>query len=421
MTEDINNELLDEFASRNLNDTRYITRYVTNWLKKEFFNWEKTTGEVVSTKVQSITGSVTSRFRRIWLRNSPWGLDEKVREITPFHHAVDAIILTQFISTSYVTFASDIANIINLKLKKHKKYISEKQYQENCDDILEKWCKKNTKLHVSDAIKRLEEIIYSEKHNFNIMSPLVDDLKEVVEKRIPVILKIGEMEKEVTLKNDKNQEMEIPNKVVTRKIWVPQYVEVLNQEEYKEKMQQLDLKGDLHYPFISYKVDYKLSGAVTSSQMPVSNNYDKKLGKKHKNRLYENGVLKESYVKDKNDMFWEVNTYYGVVINFADKCKWIRRKDAKKNYLKDIRKNNIVLVPRNIVEYQDKIKNKKVIKLFNGKKGLSVYSNLLGTTNVSENLSVNVFGEQNFRDSIGNWKKDFKILKPNLLGKVVTD
>lgn len=71
--------------------------------------------------MQSINGSVTSRFRRAWLRESAWGLDEKVRDITPFHHAVDAIILTQFISTSYVTFASDIANIVNLKQSWFKK------------------------------------------------------------------------------------------------------------------------------------------------------------------------------------------------------------------------------------------------------------------------------------------------------------
>lgn len=77
-----------------------ISRYVTNWLKSEFKNWKRNTGEVVEKDVQPINRSVTSRFRRAWLRESAWwGLDEKVRDITPFHHAVDAIILTQFIST----------------------------------------------------------------------------------------------------------------------------------------------------------------------------------------------------------------------------------------------------------------------------------------------------------------------------------
>ncbi|WP_338974442.1 type II CRISPR RNA-guided endonuclease Cas9 [Spiroplasma endosymbiont of Tricholauxania praeusta] len=429
ITKDINDELLDEFASRNLNDTRYISRYVTNWLKSEFKNWRRNTGEVVETDVQSINGSVTSRFRRAWLRESAWGLDEKVRDITPFHHAVDAIILTQFISTSYVTFASDIANIVNLKQLWFKKRISKEEYHERCDDILIKLKRKDTKLYVQDSEKRLKQIIYSEKPEFKIMSPLVKELKEVVEQRIPIILEKSEEKKEIKISNKDNKEMQVPDKIVTRNIIVPKYVGVLNQEEYKEKMNNFSFKGNIHYPFISYKIDYKLAGSVTSSQMPVNSHFEWKTDKDNKeikrkikrSLIDENGNLKDSYIKDKNNTIWEVNNYYGIAINFNDKHQWIRRVDAKPENLENLKKKSVILVPKNIVEYYDKKQDKKIIKVFHGKKGSSIYANLIGTTNVSEKNSENVFGHQNFRDSIGNWKSEFKILNPNILGKVVTN
>ncbi|AGM26527.1 CRISPR-associated protein Cas9 [Spiroplasma syrphidicola EA-1] len=70
-----NEEILNDFVSRNLNDTRYITRYVTNWLKAEF-ELQSRFG-LAKPKIMTLNGAITSRFRRTWLRNSPWGLEKK--------------------------------------------------------------------------------------------------------------------------------------------------------------------------------------------------------------------------------------------------------------------------------------------------------------------------------------------------------
>lgn len=405
ITEDLDDEKIADFASRNLNDTRYTTRYVVNWLKSEFRNWTKNTGEIIPTNVQAINGGVTSRFRRIWLRNNPWGLDEKVREITPFHHAVDAMVLTQFKNVSYINFASDSANIINLKRSLRKNFISPTEYNNHCQEILGKW--KIGKLR-SDLGNRLEKLINKEINDSRVMAPLVKNLQETIEARIPVILRIVKEDKEIQLKNSED--------IVFKKIRTPKFVEVLNQENYYGKLEKLNLKGDIHYPFISYKIDYKLSGGFTSSQLPAKH-YEIKNNQKI-SRLINN----ESYFKDTNNTLWEINSYYGVVYDQQNNFKpiWIRRIHAKKEELNKYKNNNI-LVLRTLVEYYDKKLQKKVIKLFNGKKGSSIYSNLLGTTNMPENKSKEIFGEQNFRDSIGNWQQEFKVLKPNLLGKIVTN
>lgn len=411
LVKNLDDEMLNDFASRNLNDTRYITRYVVNWLKSEFRNWEKNTGEIIDTEVQSILGSVTSRFRRIWLKNSPWGLDEKVREITPFHHAVDAMVLTQFTSISYVNYATDAANIINLKRQLSKNKITASYYQENCQEILSKW--KTNKLRFDLGI-RLEKLINKNINNFKILPPLVENLKEIIETRIPIELKITEENKEIPLKNSED--------AIIKKIQVPKFVRVLNQEQYKNKLELLNLEGDIHYPFISYKIDYKLSGGITSSQLPVNQHYKIKKDKLGNNIKVKHDLNNnESYIKDKNNTLWEVNSYYGVIfdekLNFSP--KWIRRINATKAELNKYKNYNLLIL-RTIVEYYDKKQQEKVIKLFNGKMGVTAYANLLGTTNIQNlNKSKEIFESQNYYDSISNWKSEFKILKPNILGKIV--
>lgn len=399
ITKDLDSEMIDEFASRNLNDTRYITRYVANWLNSQFKNWTEITGEVIPTKVQTINGGVTSRFRRTWLNNSPWGLDEKLREITPFHHAVDAMILTQFISVTYVNFATDSANIINLKRSLSKGFINQSQYKNHCDEILKKWTIGKLR---DDLGRRLEKLINKEINNFKVMAPLVKNLQEIIETRIPVSLKIKKENKEFKLKNSQD--------TVFKPIKIPKFVEVLNQESYYEKLKELNLKGNIHYPFISYKIDYKLSGGFTSSQLPAPYYKTKKdnLGNQIKINQIDNT---ESFFKDKNNTLWEINTYYGVIFDQKSNFKpiWIRRKNVTKEVVNKYKNQNL-LVPKTLVQYWDQKKQKQVIRIYTGRKDerrANMY--LLGITNTQDVNSLISFGQ---------CKEKFKILKPNILGKL---
>lgn len=79
-------ELLTGWKSRNINDTRYITKYVTTLLKENLrFSGDKP-------RVYGIRGSITSRYRRQWLAPDTWGSEVKNRD-TYLNHAADAVVI----------------------------------------------------------------------------------------------------------------------------------------------------------------------------------------------------------------------------------------------------------------------------------------------------------------------------------------
>ena len=79
-------EILTGWKSRNINDTRYITKYVVGLIKNHLqFAGEKA-------RVFGIRGHITSRFRKEWLGKNTWGSEEKCRA-NYLNHAADAIVL----------------------------------------------------------------------------------------------------------------------------------------------------------------------------------------------------------------------------------------------------------------------------------------------------------------------------------------
>ncbi len=72
----------DEFISRNLNDTRYISRFLKNYLE----NYLKFLDESPDMPVVCVNGQCTAQLR------SRWGLN-KNREESDLHHAIDAIVI----------------------------------------------------------------------------------------------------------------------------------------------------------------------------------------------------------------------------------------------------------------------------------------------------------------------------------------
>lgn len=79
-------EILTGWKSRNINDTRYITKYVVGLIKNHL---QFAGGKA---RVFGIRGHITSRFRKEWLGKNTWGSDEKCRA-NYLNHAADAIVL----------------------------------------------------------------------------------------------------------------------------------------------------------------------------------------------------------------------------------------------------------------------------------------------------------------------------------------
>ena len=127
-------ELLDSWKSRNINDTRYITKYIVGIIEK---NLKFTSDE--GKHVWGVKGAVTSRFRRIWLEGSKWGEEQKDRS-SNLNHALDATVIA-CLTPPYIEIASDGIKLRNLYYKYRKSTASEeyRDYLAKCKAKMEKY------------------------------------------------------------------------------------------------------------------------------------------------------------------------------------------------------------------------------------------------------------------------------------------
>lgn len=207
-------EILTGWKSRNINDTRYITKYVVGLIKNHLqFAGEKA-------RVFGIRGHITSRFRKEWLGKNTWGSEEKCRT-NYLNHAADAIVLAN-LSKMDVEIAMDYE-----KLRQIRRHYGETSIQ--YDHFL-----KNAAQRIAAFYPITEEAIR----------------KQLVEsKRTPSY--VPNLEKEVDLRLG-NPEGE------TR-----------SEEEYRAKT-EMYYEGAAfvvkpHLPYVSMKVERKFRGKIADS------------------------------------------------------------------------------------------------------------------------------------------------------------
>lgn len=207
-------EILTGWKSRNINDTRYITKYVVGLIKNHLqFAGEKA-------RVFGIRGHITSRFRKEWLGKNTWGSDEKCRA-NYLNHAADAIVLAN-LSKMDVEIAMDYE-----KLRQIRRHYGETSIQ--YDHFL------------NNAAQRIAAFY-----------PITEEAirKQLVEsKRTPSY--VPNLEKEVDLRLG-NPEGE------TR-----------NEEEYRAET-EMYYEGAAfvvrpHLPYVSMKVERKFRGEIADS------------------------------------------------------------------------------------------------------------------------------------------------------------
>lgn len=113
-----NRDLLSEWKSRNINDTRYITRFLVNYLSANLlFNSDK------AKNVFGVKGIITSRTRRLWLNKKTWGDEQKNRD-NNLHHAADAIVIAN-LTPAYLEIASDKIKLDRIYKDYHKRISDE--------------------------------------------------------------------------------------------------------------------------------------------------------------------------------------------------------------------------------------------------------------------------------------------------------
>lgn len=207
-------EILTGWKSRNINDTRYITKYVVGLIKNHLqFAGEKA-------RVFGIRGHITSRFRKEWLGKNTWGSEEKCRT-NYLNHAADAIVLAN-LSKMDVEIAMDYE-----KLRQIQRHYGETSIQ--YDHFL-----KNAAQRIAAFYPITEEAIR----------------KQLVEsKRTPSYVPSLESEVDLRLGNPEG--------------------ETRSEEEYRAET-EMYYEGAAfvvkpHLPYVSMKVERKFRGEIADS------------------------------------------------------------------------------------------------------------------------------------------------------------
>ena len=126
-------EILEAWKSRNINDTRYITKYIAGMINR----YLEFTGDKAQ-HVFTVKGSVTHKFRLEWFRDSRWGDEEKYRT-SYLNHALDALIAAN-LTKAYIEIGSDSLRLIAMYKQARGKITADyTAYLESCIDKMKKY------------------------------------------------------------------------------------------------------------------------------------------------------------------------------------------------------------------------------------------------------------------------------------------
>ncbi len=297
-----------ENETAKINDTRYITSYIANYLELEMEKYKRINGLNYTPEIITLNGNVTSYMRRVWLSNDNWGNFLKPRNITPFHHAIDAIILANLFDKYQAFYSNLILRIEKFYwdqfnfVKKHDiDFETTKSFFENYQNIIEYQIKFATRYFKTEEVeeetikaakiakqnKMIEEvkllfeyllINIQEKNvldfktdpNINyLFAPIVSNLDEKVENLIPIKISIKEevIKEDIKQTNIEANMMDIPQDEVDNKRLSNTdknelrrkniiLEEIVSPQDWAQKNNR-EIKD---FPYISYKENYKRSG-----------------------------------------------------------------------------------------------------------------------------------------------------------------
>lgn len=246
MLEDLDDaSLLDEWKSRNLNDTRYIAKYFANYLRDNLrFN---TSGELPediaiknNSRVFAVKSRFTSQFRRQWLNEKTWGRFDKqeLKKITYLDHAADAIVIANC-RPEYVILAGEKIKLSRMYHNAGKKITPEYiESKNNCIDSLYKYYRMDK--------RKAEELLRSHSSR---LSPIIPNLASETDNRLRDL-----NTHRVFFDNDASDEEII------------KVFEMTNRSMYSDDP---EFAASIKMPVISVKPERSYTGAVTTDN-PIS-------------------------------------------------------------------------------------------------------------------------------------------------------
>lgn len=237
-------EILSEWKSRNLNDTRYICKYLVNYLRSNLrFNTSNETDDIIQIKnnnrVFAVKSKFTSMFRRQWLNEATWGKQDKkdLKKITYLDHAVDAIIISN-LRPEYVILAGEKQKLSRMYFQADKKITPEYEASK-------KQCIDSLYLYYGMNKKESEQLLRSHSSR---LTPMIPGLSDEIDKRLW----------------DKN---------IFKQFW---NVDNFSDDEIEKNCENIfksnvlsyykndpEFANSLSMPVVSYKPDHKYRGKIT--------------------------------------------------------------------------------------------------------------------------------------------------------------
>lgn len=254
---DLNDEKMSEWKSRNLNDMRYISRFMVGYLKEnlKFDNSSKSEGRWQN--VYAVKGSLTSMFRKLWLNETTWGRADKasIKAETYLDHAVDAVVIGNCLPV-YVEIAQ-----VNLRLRDIYKS-NGRQFVAEYWDCFNKGVEMISRYYNID-----KDTVRAFLKKSDRIPSLIPDLREEVDRRFVDHAIYSKYQKEVADHEGKDFKK-------------PTYEEA--EQAYRVSMENLyptDLQfaHGLSMPLISCKPERKYRGKITADNPVKLREIDSKL------------------------------------------------------------------------------------------------------------------------------------------------
>lgn len=240
MAESFDYDIIGGWKSRNINDTRYISKYLKNYFKDNLL-FAEGNDELYRERVYAVKAALTSRFRRAWLNPNTWGTYEKdkLKEFTYLDHAVDAIVVANLIP-AYAEIAQVQMKLARLYKKERRVTDEYKSIADNCVETMFKFYRMN-----KSEVRQLIE------NRTNIISPLIERLYDEVDLRIC----------DIDSFNYFDSESKTPQKLTDEKIY-----ELFRCRAESFYADDPEFAKSIEMPVTSHKQSFKLQSSLTKDQ-----------------------------------------------------------------------------------------------------------------------------------------------------------
>ena len=332
-------EKANEWRSRNLNDTKFIARYLSNYIKANllFENYGEKESRI---KVKMIPGAVTTSLRHYW------GIPNKSRD-TDMHHAEDAVILA-CADNGNIKKIQEYSKEKELYYKKNK---SGEYYDPETGEIVDTKYKDHTMNRPWPEFKEELEARMSQNPRYDLENGKFNNYNDVdFEKIKPIFISrmpnrkvSGEAHAATIYSNRKNGIVVLKKKLST--ISKNEIEDLMKKEEYKniylsdkstydaiyERMKQFDFKSEKVFSqdfILRKKAKNGLGPVVKSIKIPSKMTSGVNIQK----GIAANGDMVRVDIFEKDNKFYAVPIYVADIVKGEIPNKAIKGGKSKEEW-----------------------------------------------------------------------------------------